>query len=90
MVNGALLKSVSPPAHSMVPSPLLGSPPAQMPILMRMGVCGKLEPPTASAYWRVRTELPSTYQTMEAEVQTTEYVWTEVWGLFTLIKVARS
>ena len=71
IVNGASEKSVSPPAHSTVPWPLLGSPPAHMPSLTRMGVCGKLAPPSALAYARVRTVVPSMLHVMALEVQST-------------------
>lgn len=49
MVKGPSEKSVSPPAHSMVPAALPAAPPAQLPSLSFIGVCGKLVPSLASA-----------------------------------------
>ena len=56
-----------PPAHSMVPSALLASPPAQIPVSINMGVCGK---PSEFVLNKVLVNVPSNHHSTLVSVQT--------------------
>jgi len=49
MAKGAVVQSVEPPAHSIVPALSVEAPPSQLPILTTIGVWGKLLPSLASS-----------------------------------------